>query len=62
MLVNPAEGGAAVTVPLGGTYNRVDPVGGGAVPEDGTAPGSLIYTAVSEVTLAPKTAVVLLNR
>ena len=62
VLLNPADSGAPVTVPLGGTYNRVDPVGGGEVPVDGTAPGSLTYTAVSEVTLPPHTAVVLLNR
>ncbi len=62
VLLNAADSGAPVTVPLGGTYNRVDPVGGGEVPVDGTAPGSLTYTAVSEVMLPPNTAVVLLNR
>jgi len=62
VLVNPADSGAPVTVSLSGTYNRVTPVGGGEVPESGIAPGSLVYTAVSEVTLPPKTAAVLLNR
>jgi hypothetical protein len=59
MLVNPTT--TTRTINLGGTFYRVNPSGGGFVPANGVAPGSLSYTAVTSVTLNPNRAVVLLN-
>jgi hypothetical protein len=60
VLVNPAD--ASRTVNLGATYYRAVPSGGGPVPEDGVAPGSLSYQAVSSVTLSAHQAAILLNQ
>lgn len=46
---------------LGGSFDRVTPVGGGAVPPSGVAPGSLTYTPVTSLTLGPHQAAVLLD-
>ena len=61
VLVNPAEEGAPRVVDLGGAFRLVQPSGGGTVGEDGVPPGSLTYQNVTSVTLAPYSAVVLLN-
>lgn len=60
VLVNPSASPRGV-INLGGTFARVVPVGGGAVPADGSAPGSLSYTSVTSLTLQPHEAVILLN-
>lgn len=61
VLVNPNHAGAPVSVNLDAVYQQVEPQGGGFVPADGSEPGSLSYTAVSQVTLPPYSAAVLLN-
>jgi hypothetical protein len=60
VLVNPTSTAQAIN--LGATYYRVDPIGGGLVPPDGAAPGSLSYAAVTSLTLSPNRAVILLNQ
>jgi hypothetical protein len=60
VLVNPTD--SSRTISLGGTYYRVIPSGGGEVAPDGTAPGSLSYTAVTSLTLDPHRAAILLNQ
>jgi hypothetical protein len=59
VLLNPST--TAVTVRLTSPMHRVDPQGGGAVPSDGSVPGSLTMSSVTSVTLAPGTGVVLLQ-
>ncbi len=60
VLVNPSN--AVETYSFGATtLYQVIPSGGGLVPADGTAPGSLSTTPVTAVTLQPDTAAVLLN-
>ncbi|MHB8417613.1 MAG: putative glycoside hydrolase [Myxococcales bacterium] len=59
VLVNPS--GSPATIDLGGTYYQATPQGGGPVPSDGSAPGSLSYPGVSSVTLGADTAAVLLT-
>ena len=53
VIVNPADTGAAVTIPLGGTFYLAQPTGGGAVPTNGIPTGTLTYAAVTQVTLPP---------
>lgn len=61
VLVNPTTADTG-TIALNNTYYKVNVAqGGGPVPADGSAPGSLSYTATSTVDLAPHTAVVLLD-
>ncbi|HEY1957270.1 MAG TPA: putative glycoside hydrolase [Polyangiaceae bacterium] len=59
VLVNPTA--SSVTVALGGTYQEVTPSGGGAVDASGNPPGTLTMTAVTQVTLAPTTAAIVLK-
>ena len=59
VLVNPSS--APETYALPDTVYQVVPSGGGLVPADGTAPGSLSTTPVTSVTLQPDTAAVLLD-
>ena len=59
VLVNPSS--ASETYSLATTAYQVVPNGGGLVPADGSAPGSLSTTPVTSVTLQPDTAAVLLN-
>ncbi|HEX6513801.1 MAG TPA: putative glycoside hydrolase, partial [Chloroflexota bacterium] len=59
VLVNPGTSSSAVA--LEQPYLRVDAGGGGPVPVDGSAPGSLAYSMVQSVTLAPHAAAVLLT-
>ncbi len=59
VLVNP--GGSAVTVSLGGTYQRVVPSGGGAVDGSGAEPGSLSMTAVTSIQVQPASAEIILK-
>jgi hypothetical protein len=59
VLVNPAPTSHAVD--LGRRYYTVEPSGGGIVPADGRAPGSLQYSAVTSVTLAGHHAQILLS-
>jgi hypothetical protein len=60
VLVNPS--GSPVTVSeLGGSYRLVSASGGGAVPADGTAPGSLSTSVVTSVTVPAHSARVLLR-
>ena len=58
-LVNPTS--APVTFELGGSFNRVEPQGGGPVPRDGTPPGSLGTTPVTRLTMAPHSGEILLR-
>jgi hypothetical protein len=60
VLVNPT--GTARPINLGGTYYRANPSGGGAVPVDGTSPGSISYTAVTLINLGANQAAVVLNQ
>ncbi|HEY9076501.1 MAG TPA: putative glycoside hydrolase [Anaerolineaceae bacterium] len=60
VLVNPSD--QARTYNPGGVFQQVIQSGGGLVPEDGTAPGSLSYRAVSSLTLPACQAAILLNR
>jgi hypothetical protein len=59
VLVNPSP--SPVTVSLGGTYQLVTPVGGGAVDTTGAEPGSLSMSAVTMVTVAATGAAILLD-
>ena len=59
VVVNPSSNSATIT--LSATYYQATPQGGGPVPSDGSAPGSLSYPAVTSLTLAPDTAAVLLT-
>jgi hypothetical protein len=59
VLVNPSA--AAVTVPLGATYQRVVPSGGGAVGTSGTEPGSLSMQPVTSIQVQPTTAEIVLK-
>jgi hypothetical protein len=59
VLVNPSD--TAHTVNLGGTYYRATPSGGGLVPEDGSAPGTINYPAVTSVNLGAHQAAIALN-
>lgn len=61
VLVNPSD--ATRVVPLGATYYRVLPQGGGDVPADGQLPAAwkINYSAVSSVVLAPHQAAVLMD-
>jgi hypothetical protein len=59
VLVNPTAG--TITVNLGSTYRQATASGGGYVPESGIPDGSLSYTNVSSVTLAPGEAAILLR-
>jgi hypothetical protein len=58
VLVNPDD--TARSISLGATYQRVVPSGGGEVPADGSAPGSLGYQAVSTLNLGAHRAAILL--
>lgn len=57
--VNP--GTTSRTFDLGGSYDRVLPIGGGAVPANGLAPGSLSVSTVTALTLGAHQAAVLLD-
>lgn len=59
VLVNPS--GSDLSVALGKTYTQVTPSGGGLVPADGSAPGTLVEAPVSSLTLHAHQAAVLLN-
>lgn len=59
VLVNPGE--TAATVTLASDYRRAEPQGGGFVPENGIAPGTLTYTTVRSVTLEPYSAAVVVE-
>jgi hypothetical protein len=60
-LVNPTL--SSQTVDLGGTYYLAAPSGGGMLPEDGMIPSgwNVANTAVTQVTLTPNQAAVLLT-
>lgn len=58
VFVNPGDSTRSVT--LGGTFDRVVPSGGGAVPASGVPPGSLGAVAVSALSLAPHRAAIVL--
>jgi hypothetical protein len=60
VLVNPMT--ITQTFNLSTTYYSVIPSGGGPVPEDGIAPGSLSYLPVSSLTLNAHQAAILLNQ
>jgi len=60
VLLNPTA--SARTIRFGTTYYRVVPSGGGRVPDDGSAPGSLSYVATTSLTLAPHQTAILLNQ
>jgi hypothetical protein len=57
--VNPTS--TAVNVALGGTYNQVIPMGGGAVDDNGDTPGSLSMQSVTSVSVGATTAVIVLH-
>ncbi len=59
VLVNPSS--TTRNINLGGTYYRANPSGGGPVPDDGTAPGTISYAAVMLIDLGAHQAVVVLN-
>jgi len=59
VMVNPSD--SARTVSLEKTYRLAVPSGGGVVPEDGTAPGSLSYRSIAAVTVPAYGAVILLS-
>ena len=60
VLVNPTN--TTLTIQLGGTYYQALPNGGGFVPEDGNISAwTLSYQPVTQVTLAPNRAAVLLS-
>ena len=59
VIVNPSAD--AHTINLGGTYYRANPIGGGLVPEDGTAPGTINYAAVTSINLGAHQAAIVLN-
>ena len=52
---------AAVKVELGGTWKRVVPVGGGAVPTSGVAPGSISLESVTAIEVPAGSAELLLK-
>ena len=58
VIVNPSDTAHAIN--LGGTYHHANPIGGGLVPEDGTAPGSISYTVVTSINLGAHQAAVVL--
>lgn len=59
---NPWDGtGSTAVVNLGGTFHLAQTRGGGDLPEDGIPTGTLTWQAVSQVTLQPFSAAVLLN-
>ncbi len=61
VLVNPSER-QTVTAVLDGSYQRVVPIGGGAVAEDGRWSGSLNYEPISgSIELPPVSALILIN-
>jgi len=60
VLVNPATNDSG-PINLGGTFYLATPSGGGVVPSDGSAPGSLSYTPVSSLQVCSNCAAVLLN-
>jgi hypothetical protein len=49
------------SINLGGTYYRANPSGGGLVPSDGSAPGSMSYSALTSLNLGPHQAMIVLN-
>jgi len=59
VLVNPTT--APVTVTLGGTFKRVEPVGGGDVDTTGVATGSITTTSVTSIAVPAKGAEILLK-
>lgn len=59
VIVNPSADAHAIN--LGGTFQRVIPIGGGLVPDDGTAPGSISYAAVTSINLGANQAAIVLN-
>ena len=59
VLVNP--GTSAVHVTLDATFNRLTPVGGGAVSRDGTAPGHIERVPVTALEIGAKSAEILLR-
>jgi hypothetical protein len=59
VLVNPS--GVAVTVALGGTYQRVVPSGGGPVDTSGAEPGSLTMQPVTSIQVQPTSAEIVLK-
>ncbi|MFN8597857.1 MAG: putative glycoside hydrolase [Anaerolineae bacterium] len=59
VIVNPASD--AHTINLGGTYYQANPSGGGIVPADGLAPGTINYAAVTSINLGAHQAAVVLN-
>ena len=65
VLVNPTNpwdgSGVTRTVSLRGTYYLAQTSGGGDVPESGDPTGAVSYSPVTQVTLPPYTAAVLLN-
>ena len=65
VLVNPTNltDGSAITatIVLRGPYRQAVVSGGGVVPANGLPTGTLSYQTVANVTLAPESAVVLLN-
>ncbi len=61
VLVNPS-GAASETVDLGGSFDLVAAIGGGAVPESGIPSGSLSLSPVTAFALSAHSAAVLLRR
>lgn len=59
VLVNPTD--TLANVVLGGTFKRVVPQGGGAIPTDGTAPGSIVASDVTSIDVPAKGAEILLR-
>jgi hypothetical protein len=59
VLLNPGD--RSVSVKLGSEFRRVVPDGGGPVPKDGAPPGRITTTSTTLVTVAPRTAEVLLR-
>ena len=59
VLLNPSPSAVSVTLPS--AMRRVDAQGGGAVPSDGSVPGSLSSTSVATLSLAANSGEVLLK-
>jgi hypothetical protein len=59
VFVNPS--GAAVNVSLGGTFNQVVPMGGGAVDTTGAAPGMITMQSVTSVSVPATGAVIVVH-
>jgi PKD repeat protein len=57
--VNPTT--TAVSVPLGTSHKKVIPSGGGFVPSNGTAPGTITYQSVTSISVPAHGAVIVLN-